>query len=431
MPAARASDIAGRFEGDIRAGRLRPGDALPPVRTLADRLAVSPGTVAAAYRTLRLRGLVGGQGRRGTRVTARPPLAVRPLDVAPAGLRDLATGNPDPALLPTLPPLRLAPPPLYGAGAHVPELLRLAREALAEDGIAADHLAVMGGALDAIERVLQAHLRAGDRVAVEDPGYPGVLDLVAALGLVAEPVALDEHGMRPDALERAVRAGARACVLTPRAQNPTGAAFDERRARALRDVLARHRDVLVIEDDHAGPVAGAPAFTTCDAGRGRRAVVRSVSKWLGPDLRLAVVAGDEETIARVHGRQALGAGWVSHVLQRLVAQVWSDRAAAKRLASAAATYERRRQALRDALATRGITAHGRSGLNVWIPVREEAAVVTHLAGSGWAVRAGERYRLKSAPAIRVTTSTLLETEAGRFAADLARLLAPARSLHTA
>jgi hypothetical protein len=80
---------------------------------------------------------------------------------------------------------------------------------------------------------------------------------------------------------------------------------------------------------------------------------------------------------------------------------------------------------------RGITAHGRSGLNVWIPVREEAAVVTHLAGSGWAVRAGERYRLKSAPAIRVTTSTLLETEAGQFAEDLARLLAPARSLHTA
>jgi DNA-binding transcriptional MocR family regulator len=428
---SRASDIAGRFEGDIRAGRLRPGDALPPVRTLAQRLAASPGTVAAAYRTLRLRGLVGGQGRRGTRVTARPPLAVRALDVAPEGLRDLATGNPDPALLPRLPAVRLEPSPLYGAGAHVPELLRLARHALAADGIPAEHLAVMGGALDAIERVLQAHLRAGDRVAVEDPGYPGVLDLVAALGLVAEPVALDEYGMRPDALERAVRAGARACVLTPRAQNPTGAALDERRARDLHDVLARHQDVLVIEDDHAGPVAGAPAFTTGDARRGRRAVVRSVSKWLGPDLRLAVVAGDEETIARVHGRQALGAGWVSHVLQRLVAQVWSDRAAARRLAGAAATYQRRREALRDALSARGIANGGRSGLNVWIPVREEAAVVTQLAGSGWAVRAGERYRLRSGPAVRVTTSTLLETEAGRFAADLSRLLAPARSLHTA
>src|SRR5687767_31668 len=177
MAGPRATDIVVRFEGDIRAGRLRPGDALPPVRTLAERLAVSPGTVAAAYRTLRLRGLVGGQGRHGTRVTARPPVALRALDTAPQGLRDLATGNPDPTLLPRLPPVRLPPSPLYGSGAHVPELLRQARHALAADGIPAEHLAVMGGALDAIERVLQAHLRAGDRVAVEDPGYPGVLDL--------------------------------------------------------------------------------------------------------------------------------------------------------------------------------------------------------------------------------------------------------------
>ena len=117
----------------------------------------------------------------------------------------------------------------------------------------------MGGALDAIERVLQAHLRPGDRVAVEDPGYPGVLDLVAALGLVPEPVPLDDAGVRPEGLQRALRAGARACVLTPRAQNPTGAAFDEKRVRALRQVLDAHPDVLVIEDDHAGPGGGRAA----------------------------------------------------------------------------------------------------------------------------------------------------------------------------
>jgi DNA-binding transcriptional MocR family regulator len=431
VPRPRATEIAARFEREIRDGRLAPRAPLPPVRALAAELGVSPGTVAAAYRALRLRGLVGGQGRRGTRVSARPAVALPPMDRVPDTLRDLASGNPDPALLPSLPPVALPASPLYGAGAHLPELLRLARRALQADGIPCDHLTVMGGALDAIERVLQAHLRSGDRVAVEDPGYPGVLDLVAALGLVPEPLALDERGVTPDGLRRALRAGARACVLTPRAQNPTGAAFDERRARALREVLAAHADVLVIEDDHAGPVAGAPAFTVCDARRARRAVVRSVSKWLGPDLRLAIVAGDAETIARVHGRQALGAGWVSHVLQRLVVRLWSDRTAARRLAAAAAAYQRRRHALIAALAAHGIAATGRSGLNVWVPVREEAAAVAHLAGAGWAVRAGERYRLKSPPAIRVTAATLQETEAERFAADLARVLAPARSVHTA
>jgi DNA-binding transcriptional MocR family regulator len=112
--------------------------------------------------------------------------------------------------------------------------------------------------MDGVERVLQAHLRAGDRIAVEDPGYAGVLDLVGAMGLVPQPVPLDDFGVRPEALESAVAAGARAVVLTPRAQNPTGAAFDEERVRALRAVLERHPDVLLIEDDrrtspgHAG-----------------------------------------------------------------------------------------------------------------------------------------------------------------------------------
>src|SRR6266481_3551188 len=115
---ASASAVAASVERAILEGRLPPGAALPPVRALAARLRLSPATVAAAYRTLRIRGLVAGKGRRGTRVVLRPPLPVRPAPVIGPGLRDLAEGNPDPALLPDLRPVLRALPArsaLYGA----------------------------------------------------------------------------------------------------------------------------------------------------------------------------------------------------------------------------------------------------------------------------------------------------------------------------
>jgi DNA-binding transcriptional MocR family regulator len=424
---AGASGIVTSVETAIREGRLAPGAALPTVRELAGTLRVSPTTVAAAYRTLRVRGLVHARGRRGTRVSQRPPLPVRSPVAVPAHLRDLATGNPDPALLPALRPVlaRLdLRPRLYGEPTNRRDLLEPAARQLEADGIAADAMAVVGGALDGIERVLATHLRPGDRVAVEDPGYTGVLDLVAALGLVAEPVAVDDSGPVPGALARALAGGADACIVTPRAQNPTGAALDAARVRALRTLLDRHPDVLVIEDDHAGPVAGAPALTLCP--RRRWAVVRSVSKSLGPDLRLAILVGDATTVARVEGRQSVGTAWVSHLLQGIVAALWADRATEARLRRAAETYATRRQALIDALAVHGVTAHGRSGMNVWIPVAEEAATIATLAQAGWAVRGGERYRLASGPAIRVTVSTLGAREAGRLAAAIARSVSPVR-----
>lgn len=186
----------------------------------------------------------------------------------------------------------------------------------------------------------------------------------------------------------------------------------------------------MIEDDHAGPVAGAPALTVCHQKKERWAVVRSVSKSLGPDLRLAVVAGDATTIARIEGRQSIGAGWVSHVLQEIVETLWSDAAATEKLRLAAETYTARRTAFMTALKAHGIAAHGRSGLNVWIPVLEEGSIMTSLAAAGWAVRGGERYRLKSPPAIRVTIATLYPDDAIRLAADIARCLRSDRRTHS-
>jgi DNA-binding transcriptional MocR family regulator len=204
--------------------------------------------------------------------------------------------------------------------------------------------------------------------------------------------------------------------------------MDRKRATALGEVLQRDPDALLIEDDFTGPISGVPAFTL-SRNRERWAVVRSVSKALGPDLRLAMVAGDAATIARVEGRQRLGPRWISNILQETVVTMWSDAATRRLVRRAAEAYTARRTALVAELKKFGIEAHGRSGLNIWIPVPEEASVVQSLLNSGWAVMAGEPFRLKSSPGIRVMTATLNVEEAPRLAHDIAAAIRPSSAAH--
>jgi DNA-binding transcriptional MocR family regulator len=417
-----AKEISASVEAGIRGGQLTPGDRLPAVRELADQLGVSPTTVAAAYGDLRRRGITAGAGRAGTRIRDAPPVSSRGYLTAPAGTRDLITGGPDPALLPTLPARPATRALRQYAGAPVaPRLRRLATEYLAADGIDASSLSVTGGALDGIERVLATWLTPSDRVIVEDPGHAVTFDLVAAMGYTAVPVPVDDQGLRPAELEAALARGAGAVIATPRAQAATGAAWDGDRAAAISAILRRHPSVGLIEDDHAGPVAGLPAWSAA-AGLPRWVTIRSVSKSLGPDLRLAVLAGDEVTIARVAGRQALGTGWVSYQLQELVADLWSDPAVTRVLDAAAQVYARRGQALRSALRDHGIAASGRSGFTSWVRVADEDGVASSLAEAGWAVAPGQRFRIAAPPGIRISFASLDEAGAASLAADIARAI---------
>ena len=449
------------MEAGVRSGQLTPGDHLPPVRELAGQLGISPTTVAAAYSDLRRRGLTTGTGRAGTRIRGAPPVSSRVYLSAPAGTRDLITGGPDPDLLPLLPaqPARRSAR-MYAEAPVSPRLRRLAAGQLAADGIDTASLTVTGGALDGIERVLATWLTPADRVIVEDPGHAVTFDLLAAMGFTAVPVPVDDLGVRPAELAAALARGAGALIVTPRAQAATGAAWDAGRAAEIGEVLRRHPSVGVIEDDHAGPVAGVPAFSACAgpsgraglsgragfAGPARWVTLRSVSKSLGPDLRLAVMAGDEATITRVAGRQALGTGWVSYQLQEMVAELWSDASVGRTLAVAAQVYADRGAALRSALAAHGITASGRSGFTCWVPVADEDGVVAALArgdapagppgrsnpaggprregmaAAGWAVAPGQRFRIASPPGVRISFARLEEADAASFAAEFARAL---------
>lgn len=426
----RAAEIAASVERAVGTGALGPGQLLPPLRQLADQLGVNPNTVAAAYRVLRERGVIETAGRRGSRVRPRPASTPREwIRVEAAGARDLATGNPDPALLPPLGEALAAAaaraakrPTLYGAPEVAPELAERARAALDADGVPGGPVAVTSGSLDAIERVLTAHLRPGDAVAVEDPGWGSLLDIIPALGLRAVPVGVDDDGPLPEEVERALRQGARALVVTDRAQNPTGAAIGAARARELRKVLAGHPRVLLIEDDHGHGIVDLPLHPLA-GGTDHWVLVRSTAKAYGPDLRLAVLTGDDVTLDRVRGRQRLGPGWVSHLLQETVLWLWRRDAVDPK--AVAASYGERREALVRALRERGIAAHGRSGMNVWVPVADETGAVARLLQAGWAVAPGARFRVASPQGVRLTVSPLTPGDIGPVADAVAAATGPA------
>lgn len=436
-----SSDIAASLEAEIAAGRLPPGSRLPTVRRLAEQLGVSPATVAGAYRCLATRGLVVGRGRAGTTVAARRSWSARTAPTLPPDVLDLASGGPDPRLLPDLVPAlaavaadldptqgRSRP---YGDPATLPALGEvLAHRIAAEEGPLAGPADVqaVSGVLDGVQRLLDVRLRPGDAVAVEDPASSGVLDLIEVMGLIPVGVRTDEEGPLPHRLDQVLTgvAGppATAVVITVRAQKPTGAVLTARRAQDLATVLARHPAVLLIEDDPLGPVAGAPLHSVAAVARHPSwAHLHGLAPMLGPDLRIAGLAADPVTAARVRDRQRSGPGWVSWLLQRLTLHLLTDAGHPGLVVTAAATYARRREALAAALERRGIAVSPGCGLTLWIPVSQEAAVTQAVMAAGIAVRPGEAYRLTTGPAIRVTTArldeTLAETVAGILAAAIA------------
>ncbi|MEW2389426.1 aminotransferase class I/II-fold pyridoxal phosphate-dependent enzyme [Streptomyces venezuelae] len=423
-----AKGITASVEQAVADGGLAPGAALPPVRRLADELGVSAGTVATAYKELRQRGIVVTRGRGGTVVAQAPAVGTRRPPKAPPGVRDLAGGHPDPELLPVLlPPARVEP--VNGSHRGSPRLASLegrAREWFARDDVPVGSdgggVTFAHGALDCMSRLLSVELKPGDSVAVEDPGFHHLLDLVPALGLRMVPVAVDDEGIRPEALRGALRAGARALVCSPRGQNPVGGHFTAERRDALLDALAGHPDVLVVEDDHNAEIAGAAPYSLATGGLPRWAQVRTVSKHLSVDLRWAALACDATTLARHEGRMLLTSGWVSHVLQETVERTMADPAAREVVHRAERVYGERREALIRELVGHGIAARGASGMNVWVPVRDESAVVNGLRSRGWWVAAGARFRIAAPTAVRITTSALGAADAGRLAADFAAVL---------
>nr|WP_315254775.1 transcriptional regulator PtsJ [uncultured Duganella sp.] len=419
-----AIDIADSIRALVQSGHYQPGHALPPVRELAATLGVNRNTVAAAYQRLTKAGLAVAQGRLGTTIRAPHRPGEQEGSSAATPLHDVAHGNPNPDWLPDVGPLLAGRPfqrYVYGEDTILPELRAWARDWFAPDCPAGWELELTGGAVDAIERLALAHLVAGDKVAVEDPAFPGAVNALRIHGMQPVGVPVDDDGMQPQALARALEEGARAVLLTPRANNPVGCSLGKRRADELKRVLAAHPQVLVILDDHFALLADTPYHSVLPATTVRWALVRSVSKALGPDLRLALVACDADSAARLRLRLAPGMSWVSRILQGIVAACLGSAQVGQQVDAARTAYRTRRDALYQALREQGITLPRPSGgVNVWVPVQRDARDVAYaMAKKGWLVRLGSAYGVQGqSQALRITISRLEPEQARQLAQDL-------------
>lgn len=416
--------IAAAVHRMIRAEQVQPGDRLPTVRDLAQALGVSPATVSEAWQALGAVGAIQARGRAGTfvRDVAEPTRPTRYLGIGGAPTSedtssDLSTGTPDPDLLPALHEAieRFSAGATAWTSSYLDEPVHPAlRDHLeATWPFRAQRITVVDGALDALSRVVDHLVGLGDRVVMESPGFPPLIDLLERAGAEVIPVALDEQGVIPDDLTRALQSAPVAVFLQPRAQNPTGTSMTRLRSSQLAEVLAGSR-AWVIEDDHCGEISLADDVSIGQFLPERCVHIRSYSKSHGPDLRIAAMGGPAEVIDPIVARRMLGPGWTSRLLQVVLLDLLTHADPQRAVRDARATYARRSTLLREKLMDRGVSTSPGDGINVWVPVADERTALITLAASGIRVAPGTPFVLSgddvTAGAIRVTTGQLPDDE---------------------
>jgi DNA-binding transcriptional MocR family regulator len=413
----------------ISSGDLAPGDRLPTVRELAADLKISPATVSHAWQALSEVGLIISRGRSGSFVRATPRRWLPPRFRGLAGQLeatklDLSTGTPDPQLLPALGPAlsRVSMRAATISYLDEPVISELETVLRARWPYEVEAVTVVNGAMDAISRSLDMVVRFGDRVIVEDPGFPPIFDLLEHVGAVRVPVALDEDGMRPDALAEALRLRPSVIVLQPRAQNPTGRSLTRVRAQELARVIRSSRtssDVVIIEDDHSGEISATRDVSLGTWLPDQVLHIRSFSKSHGPDLRIAALGGPTELIDQLVSRRILGPGWTSRMLQTILLDLLTNSTSVSEVSDARRVYRARQRKLSEALTAHGVDTPVADGVNTWLEVRDERSAVVQLAAAGIRVAAGTPFLATTGGNFIRVTAGFVRTDFDAVAAQLA------------
>lgn len=413
--------IADALEADVRAGRLAPGSRLPTHRELAERLGVTVGTITRAYAEAEARGLTAGTVGRGTFVSDRRVQAPAMVQPPAAGLIDFSVNRP--VLLPQVdalwqtlaglpgtldlgPLLNYAPDsgllPHRVAGAAYLEMLGLA-------GYGPAQIVITCGAQHALLTVLTALTEPGDVLLTEALAYPGLLAAASQARLRVVPVAIDEHGLRPEALREAARLyRPRLLATVATLHNPTTAVLPAER-RADIAAIAREYDFGLLDDDVYGFLVPDRPPTLASYAPERSCYVTCTSKSLVPGLRIGYIGTPPDWTERVSAAVRTSV-WMAPPLMAEIAARWITDGTAERLMD----WQRTETAARQALAAERLAGHGYraqpGGFHLWLPLPEpwrEGEFVAAARASGVALAPAEVFavgRQPTPPAVRVCVS---------------------------
>jgi GntR family transcriptional regulator / MocR family aminotransferase len=446
----RYEQLAAFFERAIRAGEISAGDRLPTVRRLSSLMSVSATTISSAFDLLGSRKFVRAEVGRGTFVVSdwqnvngntshsgsaanppplpklrgtRNPWRRNALMRASSRLRatypsamECSTGRPDAKLLP-LEVIRQAwancmqevtsADLQYAGTAPIQPLADILVPILEGDLIPArTQDLIIGSSAQQFFALIYEVVRVKSEkstltVAVEEPGYPTLLDTLERAGGRLVGIAVDRFGAVPASLDAALRDGARLVILTPRAHNPTGASWSIERLSELSDVLKAHPDAIVVEDDQvAGIAATKPgSLLSIPELENRVLHVRSFSKSIAPDLRMAAAVARPLIREPLSEAKTFADGWSSRLLQRVLAKTLQADEINVALKNARDAYRDRRQgacaALHQIVAPRGGGCwSGSDGVNVWVrlpPGVDSKHIQERSAAAGVRIADGEPF----------------------------------------
>jgi GntR family transcriptional regulator / MocR family aminotransferase len=446
----RYEQLAGFFERAIRAGEISPGDRLPTVRRLSGLMSVSATTISSAFDLLGSRKFVRAEVGRGTFVvsdwqnvngnsshsgsaTNPPPLpklrgtrnpwrrnalmrASSRLRATYPSAMECSTGRPDAKLLP-LEVIRHAwancmqevtsADLQYAGTAPIQPLADILVPILEGDLIPArtQDLIIGSSAQQFFALIYEVARVKSEKstllVAIEEPGYPTLMDTLERAGGRLVGIAVDRFGAVPASLDAALRDGARLVILTPRAHNPTGASWSVERLSELSDVLKAHPDAIVVEDDQVAGIAATKPGTLLSIPELENRVlhVRSFSKSIAPDLRMAAAVARPLIREPLSEAKTFADGWSSRLLQRVLAKTLQTDEINVALKNARDAYRDRRQsacaALNQIVAPRGGGCwSGSDGVNVWVrlpPGVDSKHIQERSAAAGVRIADGEPF----------------------------------------
>lgn len=362
--------IYDRFRGAITSGVLKPGDRIPSARALAKELGLARGTIETAYSLLAAEGYIQARGQAGTVVTPdlqpgaafasplRPPSSGNPVtSFRPDTILPFQMGLPALDAFPrkiwarlgaravrAMQPADMVHPPVYGLPelrAQIAAYLRVSR------GIncSASQIFVTSGYRHTIELIVQALLKDGDSVWLENPGYPPTRDLLGLMNIGTVPVPVDGDGM---VVGEAIRLAskARAAVVTPAHQSPLCVALSLPRRLALLDWAMRNH-AWIIEDDYDGEYRYVsrplPALKSLDR-EGRVLYAGTFSKVLLPSLRLAYLVVPEPQVKRFEVVSQVSTGGSPELTQTIVTAFITEGHFARHIQRMRKLYAERRAA---------------------------------------------------------------------------------------